>query len=281
MIKRILLPLDPSEYSKSALDYACNLAKRHGASITGLVVLDIPGIEKSIGPVPIGGFHYAEKLEKEKAKQAHKRIDSLLEAFEKRCRDENILFEKSERQGVPAKNIILESIFYDIVVMGLRTFFHFETDNEPGDSLDKVLDHSVTPIIAVPETPVVFNENEKTKTILAFNNTLPSARALQKFAQLACKANYDLTILMSNKEMELAEFALNEAKQYLEAHGFKDVKTKWTSQDIVNAFEEKYYEEAEFFVLGAHSKSGLINFNVGKLNKFLIKEGQKPIMIAQ
>ncbi len=66
MIRRILIPLDPSPYSESALQLACIIAKEYDAEVTGLVILDIPGIEDSIGPVPIGGIHLAEKLEKEK-----------------------------------------------------------------------------------------------------------------------------------------------------------------------------------------------------------------------
>ena len=56
MIKRILLPLDSSPYTDTAMEIGCDLAERHGAELTGLVILDIPGIEKSIGPVPLVDF---------------------------------------------------------------------------------------------------------------------------------------------------------------------------------------------------------------------------------
>jgi len=55
MIKRILLPLDASPFTAAATEAACLLAKNQDAQITGLVVIDIPGIKKSIGPVPLGG----------------------------------------------------------------------------------------------------------------------------------------------------------------------------------------------------------------------------------
>jgi len=63
--RRILIPLDPSPYSESALNLACIVAKIYDAEITGMVILDIPGIKDSIGPVPIGGIYLAEKLEEE------------------------------------------------------------------------------------------------------------------------------------------------------------------------------------------------------------------------
>ena len=46
VIKRILIPLDPSPYSKSALNLACIIAKVYNDELTGLVILDIPGIEE-------------------------------------------------------------------------------------------------------------------------------------------------------------------------------------------------------------------------------------------
>jgi nucleotide-binding universal stress UspA family protein len=66
MIKSILIPLDPSVYTDMALEMGCFLAKQHDAELSGLVVLDIPGIRKSVGPTPAGGSYYAEKLEKRK-----------------------------------------------------------------------------------------------------------------------------------------------------------------------------------------------------------------------
>lgn len=63
MIRRILLPLDPSRFSESAMNMAFNIATVYDADVVGLVVLDISGIHKSIGPVPLGASYYARELE--------------------------------------------------------------------------------------------------------------------------------------------------------------------------------------------------------------------------
>ncbi len=75
MIKRILLPLDPSSYTKTATYIACKIAQLHHAEVTGLVILDLPGIERSIGPIPMGALHYAEKIELAKKVEASQRIE--------------------------------------------------------------------------------------------------------------------------------------------------------------------------------------------------------------
>ena len=186
MIKRILVPLDPSPYSKSALNMACIIAKVYDAELTGLVILDIPGIEDSIGPVPIGGLYYAEKLEKEKKEEAQKRIDGLLKEFEKKCAKEKVKYQVAERQGSPSNQILKESIYYDLVMIGLRTYFHFETSEEYGKSLDNLLKESITPIYGIPDK-IPFSEkpDRRIRVLLAFDGSPLSARAMKCFMQLA------------------------------------------------------------------------------------------------
>ena len=111
-MKRILIPLDTSPYSDTALDVGCVIAKQHDAELTGLVVLDIPGIKKSIGPVPLGGFYYAEKLEKEKEREARKRIQKLIAKFREKCTKEGVKYREAETQGSPSEQIVKESIFF-------------------------------------------------------------------------------------------------------------------------------------------------------------------------
>ena len=112
MIKRILVPLDPSPFSETAVELGCKIAKNNNAELTGLVVLDIPGIEKSVGPIPVGGIYYAEQLEAAKQKEAQERISKLLDKFKKKCDREGIKHRVAEFQGSPSDGIIKESIFF-------------------------------------------------------------------------------------------------------------------------------------------------------------------------
>ena len=280
MIKRILIPLDTSPYTEAALELGCNVAKRHGAELTGLVVLDIPGIEKSITPVPIGGLYYLEHLEKSIEKRARKRIQSLLDRFDEKCEKEGIAHRQAERQGSPSEQIIRESIFYDFVIIGLYTYFDFRASDKPGDTLDKILDHSITPIYGVPEK-FSMPTAEKIKVLIAFNGSLPSARALQRLAQLAVPETTEVTLLMSDPERETADYYLDQAEAYLNSHSIRNVSKEWISQDIIEAMKESYLDWATIVVVGAHSKRRLIDFTVGSLTKYLIKEARKPIIIGQ
>lgn len=282
MIKRILIPLDPSPFTDMALEIGTTMAKINQAELTGLVILDIPGIEKSIGPIPLGGLYYAEKVEKAKQKEAHERIHSLQDKFKNKCEEEGVAYRLAEQQGSPSERIIQESIFYDAVIIGMRTFFHFETQDTPGDSLEKILDETITPVYAVPEKfdlPQV--PEEKIKVLIAFDGSLPSARALQRFAQLAPVDIFEVRILISEQDEEKAQYYLNEAETYLKSHNVNNIQKEWIRGNIQDRIDEKYLDWAHVIVVGAHSKRGLFKFMVGSLTKHLIKIAKKPILIGQ
>jgi nucleotide-binding universal stress UspA family protein len=281
MIKRILVPLDPSPFSKAALDWACFMAKRHGAELSGLVVLDFPGIKRSIGPVPLGGSFYAARLQKSRVEDAEKRIHSLLSGFIKKCQSMGIDHSENLSQGVPSQCIIMESLYFDAVVMGMRTHFHFETSDKHGDSLEKVLDHSITPIygiprnIQLPELP-----SYKMKVLVLFDGSMAAGHALQRFAQLALPDQSDVILLSSHEKQEVASGYLDKAELYLRRHSFRSIQKEWTAEDIIRVLETDYLGQIDLVVTGAHSKKGLFKFKLGSVPKHLVQLASTPILIG-
>jgi nucleotide-binding universal stress UspA family protein len=283
MTKRILLPLDPSPYTETAQKLGCALAKQHGAEITGMVILDTPGIERSVGPVPAGGLYYAERVEQHRQHEAKERIDSLLEAFRATCEREGVTHRSSEHQGSPADWIIKESIYYDLVMVGLRTFYHFGSSEGPGDSLERLLDHAVTPVLGVPEHLKLpdLSDGQRIKVLIAYDGSLPAARALKAFAGLVNPETVEVTLLTANDDETAARYYLNQAQGYLGAHAIQNVKQEWITEHIIKVVEEKYVDWADVFVVGAHSKHGLLDFMVGSLTKSLIEANRKLVLICQ
>ena len=284
MLKRILVPLDPSLYSDAAIDVACFIAKKRDAELTGLVILDIPGIEKSIGAMPVGAIHYAEVLEMSKKKEAEKRIRQLIEKFKKKCSEKDVQHKESNYQGSPSERIIMESVYYDAIIVGMRTFFDFETEEESfkGHSVEKILGETVTPIYAIPkEHPFSSDPDRNYKILIAYDGSMLSARALQRFAQLALPELMHVTIITSQDEKSTAEYLLDHAQAYLLSHGFKGVKKVWTKDKIVDTVDKEYVDQTDLFVVGAHSKKGLFDFMIGSLTKHLLSIEKKPVIIGQ
>jgi nucleotide-binding universal stress UspA family protein len=147
MIKRILIPLDSSPYTDTAIEMGCGLAKRHNAELTGLVVLDIPGIRETIRPVPLGGLYYVDVLEQSIRQDARNYIRKLLYTFRDKCRQAEVSYSQAERQGSPSERIIRESMFYDLVMIGMRTYYHFGVEFMIGSLTKYLIDEGKKPLI--------------------------------------------------------------------------------------------------------------------------------------
>ena len=109
MINRILVCLDKSTYTDSAIDYACWLAKHHDASLEGLVVLDVKGIQHSEAMVPLGQIHRAKTRVAAKEEKYHQLMEGLLANFSARCEAVGVRHTEFEMQGTPAASILKES----------------------------------------------------------------------------------------------------------------------------------------------------------------------------
>ena len=91
----------------------------------------------------------------------------------------------------------------------------------------------------------------------------------------------DITILNSCDDKKTGNYILDRAEEYLIARDVAGIKKEWTSQDIIQAIEDKYYDSHDVFVVGAHAKEGLFDFMVGSLTRYLVKRGEKPVFIGQ
>jgi nucleotide-binding universal stress UspA family protein len=281
VIKRILVPLDPSPFSRSAVETACRIAKPWNAEVHGLVILDVRGIEDEIGPVPLGGSHYADHLEKHKLEEAEARISGLLASFRETCSRHGTLHHEAELQGSPSRSIIDRSGLYDLVVTGLATYFRFETDDKPGDGLDQLLAHSSTPVLGVTEKGPGWEYPDGPIRILAAWDASPAAASsFRQCLQTFAPDKIHLRLVRSGGEKAGAEASLNLARGYAESYGAGAVETEWTSQSIIDAVAERHASWAHLIVVGVHAKNGPLDFMVGSLTKTLIHEKKNPLFIG-
>jgi nucleotide-binding universal stress UspA family protein len=278
MLKRILLPIDPSPNAKAAFDYALKLAKANDAEITGLMILDSPEIERSVGPVTPGALQYALKAEKRREALAHDHIQEQLAMFAKECDEHRVRHKEVEAQGKPSEMIVGESVFFDLVVMGMETHFHFETTDRASKTLEEIAGHMMPPVIAVPLKP--YDPTQARHVTIAFGGSRSAARSVRQFVNLAAFKDAEITILSSNSEMEVANELMTAVSRYLTAHGYDSITHAWTPGPVIEAMQDRYLDEADLIVLGAHAKSGILSFLYGRVTKFVLEQAETPVFIA-
>ncbi|NND70161.1 MAG: universal stress protein [Rhodothermales bacterium] len=278
MIRRILVPLDGSSYTDSALEVAFRLAKRGDAEVTGLVVLDTPGIERSIGPIPIGGMHYADLLGATRAKVADDHIRDLLGEFEAACQSAGVRYSKAKYQGSPSKWIFREASFYDIVVLGMRT--HFDFESQTGRHLSELLELTVTPIVAVPEKTPIFSGESKSRVVIVMGETQKSIRAVQRFVAIANPDIVEPVLFMAHSDKDYVEYYLERTANYLSAHGFTPGEIIGTVGQVIPAIQEHFKESADLFVVGSSTLRRFRALKVGNVTRALIDDGATPLFIG-
>ena len=141
-MKKLLVPIDYSDCSVNALDYAANLAKNFNASVHVLHVFRLP----SAGGTPII-WDMEVTLQKERENE----MNATLRAFKEKYAD--VKFTSSVTLGL-ASHVIIESLEegdYDLLVMGttgatgLKEMFI-------GSTTASLIDKVNTPLFVVPES---------------------------------------------------------------------------------------------------------------------------------
>ena len=275
MAKRILVPLDGSDYSKNSIKVAIEMAQKTDGTVIGLGIIDKKEIEESAIGAGIGASYFAEKLEKHKLNEAIEKIKNFLEDFEKECKAASVKYELYKKSGVPFEMIVELGKTSDMIVIGLKTFFHFETTPEAGETLKELLEVNVCPLLAVPKTPIKMNGN----VLVATDGSVKSAKAMRVFTHVFKHHSniHKVFVLNVNDDIEKSDQILKGIEKYLVTHDFKVetfTRAGKPSDEILKFAKEKGVSK---IVMGAYGESGLSALFFGRTSLRVIESGETPI----
>lgn len=278
MIKNILLPLDNSPWTEGAKRYSFDIAKRHDALVTGVGIIDIQDIENEGIGAGLGSSYYSEKLTSSLLSDAEEKIETILERFEEDCSIEGVKYRELLKHGLPYWVIIEDAKYHDLVVMGLKSYFHFETSDKPGDTLQKVAEKGIRPILAVPP------DFKEVKRVSAFvDGEGRDSKALFTFIHLKPYDIEELTLVHiarhEEKEIERGEWILGSYERFIESYGIK-VKKKLLIGSVVESLG-RFIEESkpQLLIMGYGVKKGLKGLIFGSISDRIIKESDIPIFL--
>src|SRR2546423_11423306 len=116
-MKKILVAFDSSSFSSGALDYALNLTARQKSLIVGVFIEDL----SYIGYATLFGedyFAFDPKLLERMEKESEGKIEENIAAFTARCTEANANFKAHRDKGVPANELMYESRYADLIILG-------------------------------------------------------------------------------------------------------------------------------------------------------------------
>lgn len=149
VIKKILVPIDGSECSQKALEYALDLAEKYSAEIKLLTVTEHVVL---VEPIFLAASIFDTQSQIEIEKNIEKAYKNILdEALRKSIHDyPNLKIEKQLLKGRPADEIVefAETENFDMIIMGNRGLSRIK-DFFLGSVSNRVVDKAKCPVLIV------------------------------------------------------------------------------------------------------------------------------------
>ncbi|MEZ4700580.1 MAG: universal stress protein [Rhodothermales bacterium] len=278
MLKRILVALDPDEDTPIASRYAIDIAQRHEAEVTGLACIDLAAIGSSSSGGGIGSMYYAERLRERLTNETRARAQELIKEFEATFAKAGVRYADEVQEGVPFERILEDMKYHDLLVVGRTPHFFYGHPNERTETLVRVVKGTSAPVFIVGDTYKPIR-----KVVVAYDRSVASARAMQRFAQFS-PFGLDLEVqvvhVCKEREHDESELVLNLAKGYLNAYGYTTHSMSLVGDDPKKEILDYAVSyEADLVVAGAHSQHMLHKLAFGSTTEALLEESPIPLFL--
>jgi nucleotide-binding universal stress UspA family protein len=274
MLKAILVGLDGSPHSASAIELGIQWAKRHDALLVGLGIVDEPTIRQAEA-VPLGAAQFKRERDDALLAEARRHVEQYLQQFALRCATAQVASKPLEDVGLPFERIVLEAQRFDLILLGQQTRFHGETQAGRDDTLTKVLKNSPRPVVAVPHGPP-----RAGPVLVAYDGSLQAARTLLAFAATNLHAASEVHVLCADPDGVEAARRADRAVEYLSFRNISARRLVAPTGDAADAVLGMARElGAGLLVAGAYGQSTLREFFFGSVTRRLLRESPVPLFL--
>ncbi len=288
-IRRILVPVDFSKYSKNACIYALNLAKKYNADIKILHVYYAPIVDL----VPITDA-YSIQVDmdinlRELETNARKQLVDFVKDIKQIAKDkgfDSVKIAYALREGIVEDQIIQAANDFKpgIVVIGTKGEGEKQTDII-GSVAYRVISKSRIPVLAIPESSYYDISKEKDLKSVVYITDFDNSDfvAIRRLLGIISAFNVKLHCLHISKDSlnTLDSVKMDNLKDY-----FKEINPKikvechmLSEDDKLKAIEEFYKEKNINLLAMANKRRGLITrlFSTD-LTKKIIQESNIPLL---
>jgi nucleotide-binding universal stress UspA family protein len=277
MIKSLLVPVDSSVHSQTALSHALALGKLYKARVTGLYVLDIRYLEMP----PYLDYSYTfeavpptlvslDVMEKFRVK-SERILNDLREAVE----GAGLAVEIRTEEGVPSQVIADIGDSHDLIVMGKRGEHAKWGRDLLGSTAEQVTRRSATPVLLAEA-----EYRPLEKALVLFDGSHPANRALKLGADVASHTGMALKVVTADDDNSQGEFTQEEAKAYLEPLGLTTAYAVVPGRAAKAAAALLAEEPADLVILGMRGHSAFHNLILGSTTEQLMRSVQIPVLLV-
>ncbi|MEP2668523.1 MAG: universal stress protein [Cyclobacteriaceae bacterium] len=276
-MKRILVPTDFSKTSIIALEVACEIAKKGGAEVIALHVVEEATAESFRVTGEVVAQNFEDRL------YTMKMLEKAKKQLEKLVMDpkfSSIKLDGELRLGnaFHGMNAIITEQKVDLVVMGTQGHSRLQ-EMIIGSNTEKVVRHSKVPVLSVHKKPSKVN----------FKNIVYAtamSKDEEKFAKVVLKAQ-----AMYNSKIHLVrvntpgDFQRDKvAKEYMEKFAKKLGLKNYTINVYNDLTEEEgiiYFAEsikADMIAMATHGRTGFAHVLAGSIAEEVVSHAKRPVL---
>lgn len=277
-MKKIILAIDAVNPDSSALDFACYMANLTHSKLTGIFLENLVADEKPVLTTAYGSPYLDWKADESSPEflDKQKRIEKNIELFRQACENRSVRYNAHRDRNVPAREIISESRYADLLIIDAATSFNKRFEGTPTEFVKDVLKDAECPVIIAPES---FDGIEE--IVFAYQNTKSCAFAIKQFTYLLPMLNEKkTTVLQINEQGIWADQDKYNFREWLQHHynavGFETLKGDADDK----LFDYLFKRKNVFIVMGAYGRTALSQFFHRSHADRIINTVTQPLFIS-
>ncbi len=276
MIKNILIPLDGSEHSKAALEYAMWMTEKFGGALFGQHIIDTISIEGTFFHDISGslGFEPYLNFSTKMREVLEERGKAILEEFAERCRAKGLRSQTFLDMGLIANEICERSKIADLVVIGHRGINEEFSTGLLGTTAESITRKCPRPVFVSTKRIKIIE-----KPLLAYDGSQRASAAMESAAEFCSLLKLPLTVLYLAKEAKTAEGILQQARSYLDSYSIEaryESGTGYPEQKIIEYLANLNYD---LLFIGAYGHRRIIEMVIGSTTEYVLRNSPCPVFL--
>jgi nucleotide-binding universal stress UspA family protein len=272
----ILVCLEDSASSASAVSVAVDLARALPANLVGLAIVDEPDIVAG-SATSIGGASFRKDRNAALIADAHQRARGWLDDFVAHGRAARVAVRALEITGSAAEMILAEVPRHDITVLGRDANFRFETHEHDRHTRDRILRRAGKPVIVVPERVAAAGP----AVMIAYDGSSAAVRAMRSFAASGIARGREVHVASVDDDGANAFQTATAGCELLKKLGVHAVPENVVSSEPIAAalLSRRARIDAGLIVLGGYIPSPLARLVWGSVTSEIVEHAVVPVFL--
>jgi nucleotide-binding universal stress UspA family protein len=276
MIKNVLVPLDGSEHSKAALEYAIWITEKFDGTLAGQHIIDTISLEGTFFHDISGSLGFEPYLDfSSKMREIlDERGKIILDDFAARCEKAGIRFTTFLDMGLIANEICERAKVADLVVIGHRGVNEEFSTGLLGSTAETITRKCPRPIfVSTKQFAPLKNP------LLAYDGSQRASSAMESAAEFCTRLKLPLTILTIAKEESIARNNLQQARAYLSSYAIETAFESARGHPEQKIVERIVSSDHDLLFIGAYGHRRIIEMVLGSTTEYVLRNAPCPVFL--